>query len=160
MSLLRDQVRKLQERSEFIEDSKIFQDPDSPSSSGSAHVPHQALITSSSRKPSGESRMQRNAREEMSIPGSIFDCQPARRVPEELHNDSKKLEISLAILRKEELRKVGVKNHCNQYLYLASAENCLESMCDSPCRGYRDLCSKWHERSESSFFGDASGEIP
>ena len=29
MSLLRDQVRKLLERLEFIEDSKIFQDPDS-----------------------------------------------------------------------------------------------------------------------------------
>ena len=52
---LRDQVRRLQERSEFIEDSRIFQDPDSPSTSGSAHVPHQAHITSSSRKSSRES---------------------------------------------------------------------------------------------------------
>ena len=49
VSLLRDQVRKLQERWESIEDSKIFQDPDSPSIFGSAHVSHQALITSSSR---------------------------------------------------------------------------------------------------------------
>ena len=32
MSLLRDQVQKLEERFEFIEDSKIFQDPVSPSS--------------------------------------------------------------------------------------------------------------------------------
>ena len=32
VSLLRDQVQKLKERLEFIEDSKIFQDPDSPSS--------------------------------------------------------------------------------------------------------------------------------
>ena len=37
--LLRDQFRRLQERLAFIEDSRIFQDPDSPSSSGSAHVP-------------------------------------------------------------------------------------------------------------------------
>ena len=44
VSLLRDQVRKLQERLEFIEDSKIFQDLDSPSSFGSAHVSHQAFI--------------------------------------------------------------------------------------------------------------------
>ena len=29
-----------------------------------------------------------------------------------------------------------------------------------PCRGYRDLCSKLHDKSESSFFGDASGKIP
>ena len=43
MSPSRDQVRKLQERLEFIEDSKIFQDPDSPSSFGSANVSHQAL---------------------------------------------------------------------------------------------------------------------
>ena len=43
VSLSRDQIRELQERLEFIEDSKIFQDPDSPSSFGSAHVSHQAL---------------------------------------------------------------------------------------------------------------------
>ena len=36
VSLLRDQVLKLQKLLEFIEDSKIFQDPDSPSSFGSA----------------------------------------------------------------------------------------------------------------------------
>ena len=50
VSLLRDQIRKLQERLEFIEDSKIFQDPDSPSSFGSAHVSHQAHIPLSSKK--------------------------------------------------------------------------------------------------------------
>ena len=89
VSSLRDQIRKLQEKMEFIEDSKIFQDPDSPTSFGSAHVPHQALIPSSSKKPSRESRMQRNIREVMSIPGSVFDCQPARQVPEESYNDSR-----------------------------------------------------------------------
>ena len=71
-SLLRDQVQKLQDRLEFLEDSKIFQDPDSPSSFGSAHVSHQALFPSSSKKPSRESRMQRNTREDMSIPESVF----------------------------------------------------------------------------------------
>ena len=69
---LPDQVRRLQERLEFIEDSRIFQDPDSPSSPGSAHVPHQAHITSSSRKPRRESRMQRNTREDMSVLGNVF----------------------------------------------------------------------------------------
>ena len=58
-SLLRDQIRKLQQRLEFIEDTRVFQDPDSPSSFGSAHVSHQALIPSSSKKPGHESRMQR-----------------------------------------------------------------------------------------------------
>ena len=77
-SLLRDQGRKLQERLEFIEDSNLFQDPDSPSSFGNAHVSHQALVISRSRKPSRENRMQRNTREDMSILGSVFDCQLAR----------------------------------------------------------------------------------
>ena len=45
VSLSRDQIQKLQDRMEFIEDSKIFQDPNSPSSFGSAHVSHQALIS-------------------------------------------------------------------------------------------------------------------
>ena len=43
VSFFLDQIRKLRERLEFIEDSKIFQDPDSPSSFGSATVSHQAL---------------------------------------------------------------------------------------------------------------------
>ena len=107
VSLLRDQARRLQERLEFIEDSKIFQDPDSPSSFGSACVPHQVLITSSPRKPSRESRMQRNTREDLSIPGNVFDCQPARRVPEELHNDTRNLATTSGIQRREGIEKNG-----------------------------------------------------
>ena len=98
MSLLRDQVRRLQELLKFIEDSKIFQDPDSPSSFGSAHVSHQTCIPSSSRKLCRDSRMQRDTREDMSIPETLFYCQPARRAPEELHNDS----MNLATLTVEE----------------------------------------------------------
>ena len=115
MRFERDQIRKLQERWEFNEDSKMFQDPDSPSSFGSAHVSHQALIPLSSKKPSRESRMQQNTREDMIIPGSVFDCQPARRVPEELNNDS----INLAILRTEGIERSG-------------SEEPLQSM-HSPC---------------------------
>ena len=33
--------------------------------------------------------MPRNTRENMSIPGSVFDCQHAQRDPCELHNDSR-----------------------------------------------------------------------
>ena len=95
----RDQIRKLQERLEFIEDSNIFQDPDSPNSFGSAHVWHQALITSSSQKPSRESRMQRNTQEDMTIPGSVFDGQPARRVPEESYNEEVDLMMASALER-------------------------------------------------------------
>ena len=91
VSLLRDQVRKLQERLEYIEDTKIFQDPDPPSSFGSAHVPHQALIASSSRKLSREVGMLRNTREDMSIPGNVSDRQHAQRDSDELYNYSRHL---------------------------------------------------------------------
>ena len=64
--------------------SLFFYDPDSPSSYNSAHVPHQALITSSSRKPSREVGVPRNTRENVSIPGNVFDRQHARRDHEEL----------------------------------------------------------------------------
>ena len=42
----------LQHHQESRTVSLFFDDPESPSSYDSAHVPHQALITSSSRKPS------------------------------------------------------------------------------------------------------------
>ena len=105
VSLLQDQVRKLQERLEFIEDSKIFQDPDSPSCFGSAHVPHQALITSSCKKAGRESRMQRSTREDISIPGNVFDCQLARRVLEELQHNSRNLATPSGIQRREGIEK-------------------------------------------------------
>ena len=101
-NLLRDQARKLQDRSEFIEDSKIFQDPESPSSSGSAHVPHQARIASSSRKSRRGSRMPRNTREDMGIRGNVFDFQLLRRIPDELHNNSRNL---VRVLGREGIEK-------------------------------------------------------
>ena len=93
MSLLGNQVRRLPELLVFIEDLKIFNDPDLPSSYDSTYVPRQALITSSSRKPSREIGMLRNTRENMIIPGNVFDCQHTRRDPDELHNDSKNGDI-------------------------------------------------------------------
>ena len=103
--------------------SKIFQDPDSPSSFGSAHVSHQALIPSSSKKPSRESRMQRNTREDMSIPGSVFlivnlpdECLENHTVIQENWQHHR------GFREEKELRKVVVKNHCNQCLHLAFRE--------------------------------------
>ena len=107
MNLLRDQVRRLQEWFEFIEDSRIFEDPDSPSSSGSAHVPHQTHVTSSSRKPSRESNMHRNTRVDLSIPVIVFVCQPARRDLDALHNTSRNLATSSGILRREGIENSG-----------------------------------------------------
>ena len=101
-----DQIRKLQDRLEF-EDSNIFQDPDSPSSFGSAHFSHQALITPSSRKPCRESRLQRDTRRDKHIPGNVFDRQSARRVPEELHDDSRNLAASSGIQRREGIENSG-----------------------------------------------------
>ena len=88
VSLLRDQVSWFPELLKFIEDSKIFYDPNSPSSSDSTNGPHQALITSSSRTLSCDVGMLPNTREDVSIPGNVFDCQHARRDPDEWHNDS------------------------------------------------------------------------
>ena len=68
-------------------------------------VPHQALITSSSRKPSRDIGMLRNTREDMSIPGNVFGCQHARRDPDELRDDSRNLATLLGILRTEGIEK-------------------------------------------------------
>ena len=51
--------------------------------------------------------MPRNTRDNLSIPRYVFDRQHARRDPDELHNYSRKLAISLAILRKEGTENSG-----------------------------------------------------
>ena len=51
--------------------------------------------------------MQRNTRDDMSIPGSVSDCQPARRVPEESYNDTLNLAASSGIQRREGIEKSG-----------------------------------------------------
>ena len=138
VSLSRDQIRKSQQRLEFVEESKIFQDPDSPSSFGSTYVPHQALVTSSSKKPSRESRMQRNTREDVSFPGSVFDCHFALRVLEESYNDSRNLAASSEIQRREGIEKSGSEEPLQPIpllCFLAKAgekrlddRNCLKSV--------------------------------
>ena len=69
------------------------------------HVPHQALITSSSRKLNSEVRMLRNTREDMRIRGNVFDCQRARWDPDELYNDSRTLATLMGILVTEGMEK-------------------------------------------------------
>ena len=51
--------------------------------------------------------MQRNTREDMSIPGNVSDCQPARGVPEELHKNSRNLATPSGIQRREGIEKSG-----------------------------------------------------
>ena len=43
----------------------------------------------------------------MSFTGSVFDCQLTRRVPQELHNDSRNLTASSGIQRREGIEKCG-----------------------------------------------------
>ena len=58
------------------------------------YVPHQALITSSSRKPSREVGMPRSTRDNMSIPGNVFHRQWD---PDDLHDYSRNLETPSGI---------------------------------------------------------------
>ena len=168
--LLQNQVRTLQERLEFIEDSIIFQEPDSSSSFDSAHVSHQALLISSYIKLSRGSRMQRNTRGLMSILGTDFGCQPARRDLNDLHNNSNNLAASQGFLRREGIEK-SVSEESLQSISLPCIQGRagqrksrrwkLSYVYDKlPCFGYWHLYSKRHDNAELSFLGDVSGKIP
>ena len=98
---------------DYQDDSKIFYDPDWPSSHDSAHVPHQALITSNSTEPSRDIGLLRNTREDMSILGNFFDWQHAGR---DSVNFTMIQEIWWHYWRFWE-QKERAKNHCNQYLF-------------------------------------------
>ena len=128
------------------------------------NVLHHALITSSSRKPSHEVGMPRNARENMSIPGNVLDRPHAQRYSDELHNYSRNLATILGILRTEGIEKIV-------------SEEPLQSL-PLPCFSVRarrtrlddkqvlclwltmpwvfGLVLKWHDNSELSPLGDAS----
>ena len=43
----------------------------------------------------------------MSIPGNVFNCQPVRRDPDELHKTSKNLATLSCVLRREGIEKRG-----------------------------------------------------
>ena len=95
VSLLRDQVRRLQEQLDFLKDSKEFNDLDSSRSSGRSHVPHQPLTTlSSRRKLIHEFEVPRNTREYMRNSGNVFGCTPVRQGLEGLCDDSRNLATS------------------------------------------------------------------
>ena len=113
VSLLRDQIQKLQDRVEFMEDSKIFQYLYSPSSIGSAQVSHQALIPSICKKPSRESRMHRISRKRFLIGNMPDECLRNYIMIQEIWQHHR------GFREEKEVRKVGVKNHCSHYLYVA-----------------------------------------
>ena len=120
MNLLRDQVRRLQERLEFIEDSRIFQDPESSSSSGSAHVPHQTSYYLKFQKPLP--RIQNATKYTRGYEFSKKRFLFADPLDEILTNYTVLQRIwqhHRAFWEEKELREVGAKSHCNQYLYFA-----------------------------------------
>ena len=89
-------------------------DPDSPSSSGSTHAPHQHRIASSSKiKPSREPGLPRDTREDTSILGNAFDCHPTRRDPDELYNDSGNLRDLIENDKERRIwEKLRAENQC------------------------------------------------
>ena len=104
--------------------------------------------------------MPRNTRENLSIPGNVFDRQHARRVPGELHNDSRNLATSSGIQRKEGIEKNGSEEPLHlTMLFSKSEENksrrqiSLMSMTNHAL-GILDLYSK-HDNSELSHLADA-----
>ena len=145
-----------------------FHDPASSSSSGRSHVPQQPLITSSSRtKPSRESWLLRNTWEDMSIPGSVFACQPVRQNPDELYNDSGTLATSSRMNRqssnsKKWERRTSASNTDTLLSRESKKEKSwqwrLSNVYDTwPCFSYWDLYSKWHDKSPGlSNTGNAS----
>ena len=86
---------------------KIFYDPDLLRQLWRPTFLIKLLLPRVQEKPSREVGMLRNTRENMSVLGNIFDCQHARRDPDELHNDSRNLATSLVILRREGIENSG-----------------------------------------------------
>ena len=134
------------------------------------YVPHQALITSSSRKFSREVGMPRSTREKMSIPGNVFDRQHAQRDPDELYKYSKNwqhhqesLMIS-RILRKEGIEKNGSEEPLQSRPLPCFSVRLRRKSLDSKqvlCLWLTmswvfGLVLKWHDNSEISLLGDAS----
>ena len=77
-------IRESQDKVNFLSDARKFHDPDSGSSPGTSHVPHQPLITSSSRrKPSRDSGLLHDTRNGMGIQGNVLEDLPAREGPPE-----------------------------------------------------------------------------
>ena len=143
VSLLRDQVRKLQERLEFIEDSKIFNDLTHRTVLA---VPTFRIKLSSPRAP-GSLVANRECSEIQERIWVFPEAFLIVNLPDEcLRNYTLIHEIwqhHREFTEGKELRKVGVKNHCNQYLYLAfrqergkkSRWQKLPYVYHQPCRG-------------------------
>ena len=130
----------------------IFQDPDSPSSFGSAHVSHQTLFPSNSKKPSRETRMQRKTREDILI---------ANLPDEYLKNHEQFKKFGSIIVQKRE----AIEKSASEKPLQPSPLRCLpgkawEKVWTIEIVSTLWFTSKWHDKSESSLPRDACGKIP
>ena len=124
-------------------------------------TPHQAFITSKLECRETHDRL-------WVFLEAFFDCQLARRDSEELHGDWRNLATPWRIQRREGIENSGSEEPLQSILLACfreswgneSGQQNLSQTYGSPCRGYWDLHSKWHDKSELSFLGDASGKIP
>ena len=76
--------------------------------------------------------MLRNTREKMSIPGSVIDCQPAPRVPEESYINSRKLATSLAILKREGIENSGSEEPLQSIFLFCFQGKCKDTSLSEP----------------------------
>ena len=133
VSQLLTQIRELQCKADFLPDAREFHDPESGSSSGQSHVPNQHRnISSSRRRPSCDSEMPRNTRDDMSIRGNVFEDPTAQIHPKEFFKKSKNLATSSSMTRKDQ-----TGNHLEKELS-------QEHMNTIPCFQRRARC-KSHE---------------
>ena len=150
---MRDQVRRLQERWELIADSIIFQYLDSPSSSGSAHVLHEARFAAGSKNLAATQECRefhekiRVFQETFLIANLLDEILMNYTIPQNLVTPWKNLRI-------EEIEKSG-----NEEPLQSIALTCFQVKAgtfgqdgkkmsyvyDKPCCGYWDLYLKWHD---------------
>ena len=124
------------------------------------------FITSRSRKPGRESRMQRNTREDISIPGCVFlivnQCLMNYIWIREIWHHHREFREEAGIEKsgsEEPLQPIPLPCFSVRAREKSLDRQKLSNVSDQPCRGYRDLYSKWHDNSELSFLGDAPGKI-
>ena len=155
----------------FLSDARKFHDPDSGSSSGRSHVPNQPLITSSSRrKPSRDSGVPRDTRDDMSIQGNVIEDLPARVHPEEFFETFEKFGIIFENDKKGPDKKLYAErkrvepraddDDTNTLLSIGGNVHILVTGVQNHAR-IRDLFTKWYdELSEISNTRNASWQIP
>ena len=159
VSSLRDQIRKLQDRLELLYcidfEIEIFQDPDSPSSFASAHVSH-------ATNPECSQIHERI----WAFPEAFLIVNlPDKRLKN--HTMIQEIWQHHRGFREEGIEKSGSEEPLQPIPLPCFSRKAKEKVWTTQIAWslwltiprVSDLYSKWHDKSESSFLGDASGEI-